>query len=136
MTKVELYVSMRRIYDGSRCLGAMAEVSFDPIEGAEFLDQFGALRHVIEPCSRPSLTVGLGGRWQVTREHGVTNVAVEGDRIVVPGIPRDFLPPMAVLVFARSGRGGARIIAGRDPFPAETSDLEAITQRTLFAVGA
>ena len=134
MTTVDLYTSERRVYHAGRCLGAMVEVDFDPIAGAEFDDDWGR-RHVVEAGARPTITVALPDGWEVSRQHGITNVAA-GLAILVGGIPRDYASPHALLVLARSRANGLRIVAGRDPFPAEQSDLEAITQRSLFAVGA
>ncbi len=88
-------------------------------------------------CPPPSLSVEVPDSWEISREHGVTNVEARAVDLMVAGVRRDFLPPAAVLAFARRGQYGVRIKQGRDPFGAGASDLDVVRrQPDLFAVGA
>jgi hypothetical protein len=138
MTTIDLYVSRREIYDDTVFCGYLVDVDFVPIPAIELIERIGGvLTHRITGCEQPTMTLELDDRWEVTNEHGVINLKCNGIRVECSGIERGYVPPITLLAFARKGNHGVKMIAGKDPFTPDVSDMQVVTQRDLkFAKGA
>ena len=129
--QADLYVSIGRYYDGDQVVGASPEVSYQPIEWARLPNWWNNLTLQIDRQTESTVRVSLPPGWRVTEALGIVNVEMPVPA-TIEGHARRFVDPRALLLLARAGEMGLRIVKGVDPFPKDQSTFEALNRRTLF----
>ena len=106
-----------------------------PIDSRMQDNWYGNLTIRVERSTEPTIAVALPAGWIKTDRLGVINVEMPTPATIVSNARRH-ADPRALLVWARSGQYGLRIVKGVDPYPAGQTDLEVLTQRSLLATEA
>jgi hypothetical protein len=117
---VDLYVSKRVISGPGGKKREILDLGYDPNQARQWT-RYGWVVS-LGACPNPTLKIEVPDDWDLTTEHGVTNLEFDGK----------WIDPRALYTIARSRGNKTRIVSGTDPFGPDTTAVEILTQPTFF----